>query len=82
MATEENARWRKNIRLGMKVEIVQKRNQPTGITTEGIVRWILTSKDYHSYGIKVLIDDRKVGRVQKILSPPEWEIVTHEMRNI
>jgi uncharacterized repeat protein (TIGR03833 family) len=73
MATEEDAKWRKNIRLGMKVEVVLKKDQATGRRTEGIVRWLLTSKPFHTYGIKVILDNKKIGRVQKILELPPWE---------
>lgn len=73
MATEEDAKWRKNIRLGMKVEVLLKKDQATGKRTEGIVRWILTSKAFHTYGIKVILDNRQIGRVQKILALPPWE---------
>jgi uncharacterized repeat protein (TIGR03833 family) len=73
MATEEEAKWRKNIRLGMRVEVVLKKDQATGKRTEGIVRWVLTSREFHSYGIKVILDNRKIGRVQKVIELPPWE---------
>jgi len=58
---------RKNIQLGMKVMIVEKHNQKTGELTEGTVAKILTNSSSHPHGIKVRLDSRKVGRVQKIL---------------
>jgi uncharacterized repeat protein (TIGR03833 family) len=67
-ADATDGRYRKNIQLWIDVAIVTKRNQKTGIYTYGKVRWILTSKAFHSRGIKVMLDDRQVGRVQKIIN--------------
>ncbi|MFN5319479.1 MAG: YwbE family protein [Bacteroidia bacterium] len=70
--------FRENLKLGMCVDIVTKRNQKTGILTRGVIRWILTSKPYHSRGIKVMLSDRSVGRVQHIVEPEENAVATHE----
>lgn len=64
---ETDGRYRANINMWAEVAIVTKRNQKTGIYTYGKVRWILTSKSFHSHGIKVMLEDRTVGRVQKIM---------------
>ncbi len=61
--------FRVNIQLGMEVEVVLKKDQRTGKRTRGKVRWILTSKFFHSRGIKVMLDTRQVGRVQEIIKP-------------
>lgn len=58
---------RKNIKPGIKVAIVLKKDQKTGILTEGIVKEILTNSLIHHRGIKVRLMDGQVGRVQKIL---------------
>ncbi len=58
---------RKDIRPGMRVEVVLKKDQPSGKRTTGIVRDVLTSAAYHSRGIKVRLDDGQIGRVQAIL---------------
>lgn len=63
--------FRENIRLGQEVEIVLKKDQRTGKRTRGIVRAILTSKPFHSRGIKVMLMTRQVGRVQEIIPPAE-----------
>lgn len=60
--------YRKNIKPGMEVEIILKKDQATGKLTNGIVKAILTSSLHHSRGIKVKLDDGQVGRVQKILT--------------
>lgn len=57
---------REKIKPGMDVSIVLKKDQPTGILTRGVVRQILTHKSYHPRGIKVMLTDGQVGRVQKI----------------
>jgi len=58
--------YRKNIKPGMEVEIILKKDQASGELTNGIVKAILTSALHHSRGIK--LDDGQVGRVQKILT--------------
>lgn len=52
---------------GLVVEIVLKKDQPTGKLTRGVVQRILTNSPYHWRGIKVMLMDGQVGRVQKIL---------------
>lgn len=59
--------FRKNIRPGLAVKIVQKQHQRTGQLTEGIVKDILTSSAVHPRGIKVRLASGIVGRVQQIL---------------
>lgn len=58
---------RKDIRPGMRVEVVLKKDQHSGKRTTGVVRDVLTSAGYHSRGIKVRLDDGQIGRVQAIL---------------
>ncbi len=59
---------RANIRPGLRVRIVLKKDQPTGKLTEGVVRDILTSSPTHPHGIKVRLTDGQVGRVKEIIS--------------
>jgi len=61
--------YREKLAFGMEVEIVTKRDQKTMTLTTGFIKRILTSKPYHSRGIKVMLQDWTVGRVQKIISP-------------
>lgn len=58
---------RSNIKIGSKVLVVQKPHQRTGQLTEGIVKRILTNSPKHHHGIKVMLEDGIVGRVQRIL---------------
>lgn len=59
---------RKNIKKGMLVKVVLKRDQRSGTLTEGIVDKILTKSQNHSHGIKVRLEDGQVGRVKEILN--------------
>lgn len=58
---------RSEIKPGLRVQIVEKQNQRTGKLTDGIVSRILTSSSTHPHGIKVMLEDGKVGRVQAII---------------
>lgn len=55
---------RADIQIGSKVKIVLKVDQRTGKLTEGIVAKLLTKSSYHPHGIKVMLTDGQVGRVQ------------------
>ena len=58
---------RKNIKIGLEVSIVLKKDQRTGVLTEGIVDKILTNSPNHPHGIKVRLTTGEVGRVKEIL---------------
>jgi len=58
---------RDKITIGVIVQIVQKQDQRTVKLTEGAVKRILTSSNFHPHGIKVELDNGKVGRVQNII---------------
>jgi uncharacterized repeat protein (TIGR03833 family) len=59
---------RSEISPGLRVQIVEKQNQSTGKLTEGLVARMLTSSPTHPHGIKVMLTDGKVGRVQVIVT--------------
>jgi uncharacterized repeat protein (TIGR03833 family) len=63
-----NPKNRTNIRAGLKVKIVLKKDQRSGALTEGVVKDILTNSPTHPHGIKVRLVSGDVGRVQEILS--------------
>jgi len=52
---------------GLRVQVIEKQNQSTGLLTEGTVLRILTKSSTHPHGIKVMLEDGKVGRVQSII---------------
>lgn len=57
---------RKDIEIGSKVMIVQKKDQNSGNLTEGIVKKILTNSANHPHGIKVILESGIVGRVKEL----------------
>jgi len=57
---------RSEIKTGLRVEIVLKKDQQTGKLTEGIVKNILTNSPVHPHGIKIRLESGEVGRVKKI----------------
>ena len=59
---------RSDIKIGARVQVVEKQNQRSGALSEGVVARILTPSSNHPRGIKVMLEDGRVGRVQKILS--------------
>lgn len=57
---------RENIKKGLHVSIVLKKDQKTGKLTQGIVEALLTNSPQHHHGIKVKLECGRVGRVQLI----------------
>jgi uncharacterized repeat protein (TIGR03833 family) len=57
---------RADIKPGVRVSIVLKKDQRSGAITEGIVQDILTNSAVHPRGIKVRLKSGDVGRVQKV----------------
>lgn len=63
-----NGHNRSDITIGALVDIVLKKDQPTGKLTRGHVKRILTKSPQHPHGIKVmLVEDDMVGRVQNVV---------------
>ncbi len=62
-----NGQNRADIKIGAEVKIVLKSDQRTGKLTEGTVEKLLTNSITHPHGIKVMLTDGKVGRVQEII---------------
>jgi len=54
-----------NIKTGLRVAIVLKKDQRTGALTKGIVQDILTKSPTHPHGIKVRLQSGEVGRVKE-----------------
>ena len=59
---------RDEIKVGLSVGIVLKKDQRSGKITNGIVKRILTNSHEHPHGIKVELEDGQVGRVKEIYS--------------
>ncbi len=59
---------RKELKPGLRVRIVLKKDQRSGILTEGVVSTLLTKSPSHPHGIKVRLTDGQVGRVKEIVA--------------
>jgi uncharacterized repeat protein (TIGR03833 family) len=62
-----NGANRVNVKPGLKVSIILKKDQRSGRLTEGIVKDILTKSSTHPHGIKVRLESGQVGRVKEII---------------
>ena len=58
---------------GDKVRIAQKKDYASGVLTEGVVKDVLTSKEFHSRGHKVRLTSGIIGRVQEFVDQTEKE---------
>ena len=63
-----NGTKREDIKSGIRVLIVLKKDQRSGKLTEGVVKDVLTNSPNHHHGIKVRLRNGKIGRVKKIIS--------------
>ena len=62
-----NGQNRADIKPGLRVAVILKKDQRSGVKTEGVVKDILTNSSFHPHGIKVRLEDGQVGRVAEIL---------------
>lgn len=65
---DADGRVRENVKPGTEVMVVLKRDQRTGKLTRGTVRDVLTRSRSHPHGIKVRLQDGRIGRVQRIIA--------------
>jgi uncharacterized repeat protein (TIGR03833 family) len=59
---------RRDIKVGIEVDIVMKKDQRSGKLTRGIVKDILTRSADHPHGIKVRLTGGQVGRVRRFVN--------------
>lgn len=63
--------YRNELFIGLVVDVIQKNHQKSGELTRGKIVKILTSKGYHSRGIKVSIETLNgeliVGRIKEVI---------------
>jgi uncharacterized repeat protein (TIGR03833 family) len=71
-----NGQYRKSIRAGVEVDIIQKKDQHSGKLTRGVVKDILTNSSFHPHGIKVRLVSGEVGRVQEVFDTSQVEVTT------
>ena len=62
-----DGRERRDVRPGLKVDVVLKQDQRTGRLTRGVVKDVLTKSPQHPHGIKVRLETGEVGRVKVVL---------------
>ncbi|MGY4690706.1 YwbE family protein [Salibacterium sp. K-3] len=62
-----NGQHRADLKAGMEVDIVLKRDQRSGKRTRGVIQTFLTNSPSHPHGIKVRLEDGSVGRVKEII---------------
>ncbi|WP_419960586.1 YwbE family protein [Psychrobacillus sp. BM2] len=62
-----NGQNRKDVKPGLEVYIVLKKDQRSGEKTRGIVKDLLTNSSFHPHGIKVRLTDGQIGRVCEII---------------
>ncbi|ARK21460.1 YwbE family protein [Sporosarcina ureae] len=62
-----NGQNRSDVKPGLRVAVILKKDQRSGIKTEGVVKDLLTNSSFHPHGIKVRLEDGQVGRVAEIL---------------
>ena len=65
-ASSMNGTNRVNIKPGLQVSIILKKDQQSGKLTKGVVKDILTKSPTHPHGIKVRLENGQVGRVKEI----------------
>ena len=63
-----DGKYRKDIKIGLQVAVVQKQDQRSGKLTEGTVKRILTNSSSHPHGIKVQLTSGIVGRIKALAS--------------
>jgi len=66
--SDNRGQIRNNIPIGITVDVVLKKDQRTTKLTRGVVKRLLTNSEVHPRGIKVMLEDGQVGRVQAIIS--------------
>jgi uncharacterized repeat protein (TIGR03833 family) len=62
-----DGRKRSDVKPGARVLVIQKQDQRSGKTTEGVVANLLTNSPNHPHGIKVRLTNGIVGRVKEIM---------------
>ena len=69
MSNQKSGKQRDTIKVGLTVDIIQKKDQQNGILTRGRIKEVLTGSLTHPHGIKVRLEDGRVGRVAAIVDP-------------
>ncbi len=60
---------RADVRPGIDVMVELTEDKHTGRLTEGIVKEVLTTAPIHPHGIKVKLENGRIGRIKQIIHP-------------
>ncbi|HNS25371.1 MAG TPA: YwbE family protein [Methanobacteriaceae archaeon] len=63
----KSGRDRENVIAGALVLVVLKKDQHSGKLTRGVVEDVFTRSRHHPHGIKVRLQDGRVGRVKEVI---------------
>jgi uncharacterized repeat protein (TIGR03833 family) len=65
-----DVRQREHLAVGLRVKIVQPKDEATGITTEGVIAEILTKDEFDPAGCLVRLASGETGRCLRVWAPP------------
>jgi uncharacterized repeat protein (TIGR03833 family) len=65
-----DVRLRDHLAPGLRVKIVEPKNEATGITTEGRIAEILTREEFDPAGVVVKLETGETGRCLRVWAPP------------
>jgi len=65
-----DVRVRDHLSPGLRVKIVQPKDEEKGLTTEGVLAEILTKEEFDPRGIEVRLASGETGRVLRVWAPP------------
>ncbi len=65
-----DVRVRDHLAKGLRVKIVQPKDEETGLTTEGVVAEVLTKEDFDPAGVVVKLQSGETGRCLRVWAPP------------
>jgi uncharacterized repeat protein (TIGR03833 family) len=65
-----DVRVREHLSPGFRVKIVEKKNEATGLTTEGVLALVISKTDFDPDGIEVRLESGETGRVLRVWAPP------------
>lgn len=75
-----DVRIKKNIKIGMLVDIIAEEDKESGKLSRGYVQKILSQAN-HSKGIKVQLTDGKIGRIQRVITKDELRLENFKFYN-
>jgi uncharacterized repeat protein (TIGR03833 family) len=65
-----DVRLRDHLAKGLRVKIVQPKDEATGVTTDGVIAEILTKDEFDPAGCLVRLESGEEGRCLRVWAPP------------